>query len=144
MKDPVKKERKRQKSEHQRIQRWTKLANQIPKDELFLYRFVKKTTINEKEAIQFLHSISIKIQPEMVNARKKKIREHKLHKEKKKQLKKAEECNLPDIPWLDDDSTDARYQMEHTWMQLFLQSAGSENKVNSCKKKQINEDDLPF
>ena len=63
---------------------------------------------------------------------------------KKKKKKNINTYGLPDIPWLDDDCDDARYQMDLIWMQMNPQSDDSENEVNTLKKININEDDLPF
>ena len=63
---------------------------------------------------------------------------------KKKKKKNINTYVLPDIPWLDDDCDDARYQMDLIWMQMNPQSDDSENEVNTLKKININEDDLPF
>ena len=48
------------------------------------------------------------------------------------------------LTWLNDDCDDARYQMDLIWMQMNPQSDDSENEVNTLKKININEDDLPF
>ena len=63
---------------------------------------------------------------------------------KKKKKKNINTYDLPDIPWLDDDCDDARYQMDLIWMQMNPQSDDSENEVNTLKKININEYDLPF
>ena len=52
--------------------------------------------------------------------------------------------DLPDIPWLNDECDDVRYQMDLIWMQMNPQSDDSENEVSILKKININEDDLPF
>ena len=145
MKDPVRKEKKRQKKQQQRIQKLTNLAHQIQKDDLFFYHFVKKSKMNEQDAVNFLKSISIKVTPQMANARKKKLKEIKLnrhrHKEKVKKQKEAASFDLPDIPWLDDDCSDARYQMELIWMSMNPDSnPGCDFEISDL----CDEDDLPF
>ncbi len=101
--------------------------------------------MNKQDAANFLKSISIKVTPQMTNATKKKLKEIKLnrqrHKEKIRKQKEAESFDLPNIPWLDDDCSDARYQMELTWMSMHPES-------NPCCDVKISdslyEDDLPF
>ena len=53
---------------------------------------------------------------------------------KKKKKKNINTYDLPDIPWLDDDCDDARYQMDLIWMQMNPQSMIQKMKSAHSKK----------